>query len=167
MAVVNRNSVGLANATATPLVLNSPARGESELREKVAVVLSAADDTAASIGRFLRLPSNARVSNLLITAADATTAAAIDVGLYDVDDGAVVDADFFASAFDLALGPFAESEIKDESGVSYTTVNLEKTIWELLGLTSDPGKEYDVAYTITATFNGGPVAIALKARYVR
>lgn len=165
MAVVNRNSVGLANATATPLVLNSPARGESELREKVAVVLSAADDTVASIGRFLRLPSNARVSELKITNA-ASTAGAVDLGLYDVDDGAVVDADFFASAASL-IAAQAEVDLKGESGVSYTTVNLEKTIWELLGLTSDPGKEYDVAYTITTTFVAGPTAIALKARYVR
>ena len=167
MAIVDRKSQAITNATATPVVFNSPARGYGEVKEVVAVIASAADDTANSIGRFFRLPSNARVSNLLITAADATTAGAIDVGLYTVDGGAVVDADFFASALDLAAGPYAEAEIKHESTVSYTTANVEKMIWELLGLTSDPGKEYDVAYTITTTFNGGPTAIALKARYVR
>jgi hypothetical protein len=166
MAVVNRNSTAIANATASPVVLNSPALNGAVLREKVAVVASAADDTVASIGRFFRVKSNARVSFLGVTAADATTAGAIDIGLYDINGGAVVDADFFASAFDLSGGPFADSDQKGESAVSYTTANLEKTIWELLSLSADPNKEYDVAYTITTTFNGGPTAIALKMRYV-
>jgi len=166
MAQTNRKSTGITNATASPVTFNNPARGNAVMKEVVGVISSAADDSSGAIGRFFKLPSNARVSNLLITAADASTAGAIDVGLYDDDDGSVVDADFFASAFDLSGGPFAEDEIKHESGVSYTTANSEKMIWELLGLSSDPGVNYVVAYTITTTFNGGPTAILLKCRYV-
>jgi hypothetical protein len=167
MTIVDRNSTAIANAVASPRVLNDPQRSGGNLKEVVAVITSAADDTAASVGRFFRVPSNARVSYLGLTAADATTAGAIDIGLYDINDGAAVDADFFVSALDLTGGPMSEAtDQKGESAVSYTTANMEKMIWELLGLSADPVKEYDVAYTITTTFNGGPTAIGLKMRYV-
>ena len=165
MAVVNRNSTAVANAVATPSVKNNPQRGRADLQEVVAVVTTAADDTVTSIGRFFRLPSNARVSNLLLTNAAATTAGAIDIGLYDTDGGAVVSQAFFSSAVALTAAA-AEAEVKGESGTSYTTANVEKTIWELLNLTSDPSKMYDVGYFITTTFILGPTAIALKARFV-
>lgn len=167
MAVVDRNSAQIANIVATPRVPLDPHDGPAQLNEVVGVITPAADDTQASIGRFFRVPSNARVSQLLISAADATTAGAIDIGLYDTpaNGGAVVDADFFASAFDLSGGPFSNAEVSFESGV-ISVAEQDDMIWEVLGLTSDPGVDYDVAYTITTTFNGGPTAIALKGRYV-
>lgn len=167
MAVVNRTSTALTNRAATPSVANNPQRASSELLEVVGLVTSAADDTSASIGRFFSIPSNARVSELRITSAAATTAGAIDIGLYKTpgDGSAVVDADFFASALALTAAQ-ADADQKGESTVSYTTANSEKTIWEILGLAVDPCLNYDVAYTITTTFNGGPTAILLKARYV-
>ena len=73
MAVVDRNSDVIANMVATPKVFNQPI-SKGVLKEVVGVVTPAADDTVASIHRFVRVPSNARISQVLISAADATTA---------------------------------------------------------------------------------------------
>lgn len=168
MAVVNRNSTGVANAVAVPVTTNNPALNGSRLQEKVAVITPAADDTSASIGRFCRIPSNARVSQLMWSSADATTAGAVNVGVYQTAEngGAVVDADLFASALDLAGGPYNNLDITFESG-EYTYAESELALWQVLGLTADPNREYDIAYTISTTFNGGPTAVRLAVRYVQ
>src|SRR5688572_30174269 len=107
MAIVNRTALALTNRDAVPRVINGPTfRGE--LKEAIAYIAAAADDTAASVYRLCSLPSNARLSELLLTAADFTTAGAIHVGLHRTtqDGGAVVDADLFATAVDLSGGPY-------------------------------------------------------------
>jgi hypothetical protein len=40
-------------------------------------------------------------------------------------------------------------EVTRESGV-ITVANMEKRVWQLLGLSSDPGIEYDVTGTLVA-----------------
>lgn len=167
MAIVDRNSTTIANLIATPPVALSPPRNAAALREVASIITPAADDTANSIGRFFRVPSNARVSQLLWSSADATTAGVVSVGLYQTAEngGAVVDADLFAT-LDLAGGPYNNLDITFESG-EYTYAESEKPLWEVLGLTADPQREYDVAYTITTTFNGGPTAVRLALRFVQ
>lgn len=167
MAIVDRNSTTIANLIATPPVALSPPRNAAALREVASIITTAADDTANSIGRFFRVPSNARVSQLLWSSADATTAGVVSVGLYQTAEngGAVVDADLFAT-LDLAGGPYNNLDITFESG-EYTYAESEKPLWEVLGLTADPQREYDVAYTITTTFNGGPTAVRLALRFVQ
>jgi hypothetical protein len=164
MAVVNLKSQQITDMTATPRVpVNGRVQGAS-LREASGTVTSGAADTSASTYRFCRVPSNACVSQVLISAADATTAGAINVGLYAADDGAVVDADLFASAFDLAGGPYTNQDITFESG-EYTNAEADTALWEVLGLSADPGVEYDLTAAISTTFNGGPTSINMKIRY--
>ena len=40
-------------------------------------------------------------------------------------------------------------------------------LWQALGLSADPGVEYDVVATVSTTFNGGPTSILLTADYVQ
>jgi hypothetical protein len=166
MAVVNRKSQIVTNATTTPVVLSDPALHGGFLRERAAVVTSAADDSATSVFRFFRVSSTSRISQILVSAADATTAGAIDIGIYQTEDngGAVVDADLFASALDLTAGPYNNSDQTFESG-QYTLAETEKPLWEVLGLSADSQREYDVCAVVTTTFNGGPTAIRIAARY--
>lgn len=167
MAIVNRKSTAVTNATAIPKVLNSPALNGAPLKEICSVVASAADDSATSVFRFHRIASNARVSEVRITSAAASTAGAIDIGLYqtEANGGAVVDADFFTSALALTAAQ-NNADVTFESGV-YTLANSEKVLWQALGLSADPQREYDIAATITTTFNGGPTAIRLLTRFVQ
>jgi hypothetical protein len=136
------------------------------LREIVGVVASAANQPAADTLHFVRVPSNAIVSQVLISAADATTAGAVNIGVYQTleNGNAAVNAGLFASALDLAGGPFTNAEVTFESG-EYTFAESERPLWEVLGLTADPRREYDIVATITTTFNGGPTSIRLAVRY--
>jgi hypothetical protein len=168
MAITPRSSTTITNITANPSVSNSPPRGARRLIHLREVIASAADDTAASIYRFFRVRSSDTVVSLKISAADATTAGALDIGLYDTAEngGVVVDRDLFASAFDLSGGPFNNSDITFESG-EYTYAESLMPLWQALGLSADPYKEYDVAAYVTTTFNGGPTSILLCADAVR
>lgn len=136
------------------------------LREIVGVAAPAADQANTDFIHFVRVPSNAIISEVLISAADATTAGALNIGLYDTAEagGAAVDADLFAAAFDLSGGPFKNQDVTFQSG-QYTFAESETPLWEVLGLTEDPHKEYDVVGDISTTFNGGPTSIRLAVRY--
>ncbi len=162
MAQTNRNSSAIANLVANPRVINIPAKAGGDLRILPGVIASAADDSANAVGRFIRVRSNDCIHALLYSGADATTAGAIDLGIYQTADngGAVVDADFFASAFALTAGPDLNTDLAYESG-TYTQAKSVQPLWQAMGLATDPGIEYDIAYTITTTFNGGPTSMKL------
>lgn len=169
MAVVDRNSNVIANAVATPKVINQPAiGGEAILRERAGLITCAADDTQASVHRFVRVPSNARISQLLFSTADASSAGAVDIGVYQTAEngGAVVDADLFASALDLSGGPMQNLDVTYESG-QYSFAESVQPLWQVLGLSADSQRDYDIAATITTTYNGAGTTQVLKARYVQ
>lgn len=154
------------NDHATPRVANPTITAKGNFFEASARAATAANQAANDIVWFARVPSNCRISELLLTAADATTAGAMHLGVYRTPEngGGVVDADFFASALDLTGGPFAESDQKNES-TSYTLTKQQQPLWEALGESADPGGEYYICGTVSTTFNGGPTEIGLKIRY--
>jgi hypothetical protein len=152
---------------ATPRTPNYPAiGGQASLIEVAGLVTCAADDTANSIHRFVRVPSNARISQVLFSTADATTAGAIDIGVYKIaaNGGAVVDADLFASALDLTGGPMLNLDVTRESG-QYSYAEGILPLWGVLGLSADPLTEYDIAATITTTYNAAGTTQLLTVRY--
>ncbi|UOF83097.1 hypothetical protein [Caudoviricetes sp.] len=165
MAAENLKSAVITNATATPLVLSNSNIANGVLREGCGSITPAAAAEVASTYRFCRLPSNCRVSQILISCAAFTTAGAVDVGIYQTSEngGAVVDADLFASAVALTAAK-DNSDVTHESA-EYSLAEREKMLWEVLGLSADSNREYDVAMTVTTQFNGGSI-MHLKARYV-
>ncbi|MHB8825152.1 MAG: hypothetical protein ACYC5T_10010 [Thiobacillus sp.] len=164
MAVEAIKSTVITNADATPAVLNVAQIADGRVRYKVGV---AAVDAAASIGstyRLARIKSNDLVSSLLLDCT-AITAAAADIGLYKTaaNGGAVADADLFASAQSLAAA-LAATNVTRESGV-ITVANMQKPVWELLGLAADPQIEYDIVATLTAAATAAGT-LALSATVV-
>lgn len=168
MAVVNKKASAVTNAEArTPQTYNSKKVVGGLVKESVGVVAVANGDSIGSTLRFGRVHSSWRVSALVL-ACTAITGAAADIGLYDITKagGAVVDVDFFASAQSLAAALTATDVTREAAGAGQGNVaNGEKAIWEVLGLTSDPGKEYDVVATLTAAATADGTA-ALQIRYV-
>jgi hypothetical protein len=77
----------------------------------------------------------------------------------------VVDADFFGSAV-LLTSIQNEVNVTRESGV-YTLANLEKPLWEALGLSADPQVEYDVTLTLTAANTTTAAQVALRVQYTQ
>ena len=148
MAVVAVKSTLITNADATPAVLNSPRVAGAFERVKVATAAITSGDSVDSTYRMFRLPSNAVVTDLRIYSPDIGTTTISDIGLYAADGGAVVDADFFASALSLKDGALNGTDVLHEAAV-FTIANSGKELWDALGLTSDPSVFYDVALTLT------------------
>lgn len=155
MAAQHLKSLFETNASALPRVFNNP-HLNGKLCEAIGYVAPNAAAEANSTYGFFRVPSSARMSELLVTAADFTTSGAIDIGLRRVaeEGGAVVDADYFASALVMSSGPYARVNQMLESGVN-TLANSESPIWAILGLSADPNLEYEVYATVTTAFDGG------------
>lgn len=140
----------ITNADATPATINTAQLANGRERSMRGVVTATTTKDIGSTYRFFRIKSNDLVKQLLLDNASWGASCTADFGLYKTaaDGGAVVDADFFASAIDMNTANRA-LDITRESGV-ITVANMEKTVWELLGLSADPQIEYDVAATLTA-----------------
>lgn len=150
MAVVTTKSTQITNRDATPSVLSNSRVTKGDVTHARGVCAIANGDSVGSKLIFCSIPSNAVPLSVRVTSPDIGTTTAMDLGLYRTtkDGGAAVDADFFASALALNAGALTKSEVLYESGV-VTIANGEKPLWELLGLSSDPGVMYDIVGTLT------------------
>lgn len=158
MAVVTVKSAPITNLDASPRVANQAGLGAPyRVVENDAFAAVANGDSIGSKYVLIRVPSNARVKDLRLSTTAITTCAG-DIGLYYASSandvgagqtaGAVIDADFFASAQSLAAA-LSDSNVIDESGVYLTTLR-DNPLWEAAGLTSDPGGKFDIVITLTA-----------------
>jgi len=140
-------SAPITNRDATPSVANNAGVSGGLLRQSVAF-LEVAAKTAASYYHMLTIPSNATGIELIFACDDLGTTATVDVGLFDTtaNGGVVVDADFFASAIDCNAAALAPFPIQHESAV-YGLQDIEKPLWEALGLSADSLVDYDVVIT--------------------
>lgn len=165
MAVEHLKSSSITNADSVPRVLNNARTTAMELKEAVGVASASASASIGSTYRFARVPSNARVSQILFASAASGATGQVDIGLYrtEKDGGAAVDADFFASALDPGGGAIAPTDVTHESGV-FSLANAEKPLWQALGLASDPQVEYDITATVTEAFENA-TAMVVKVRY--
>lgn len=124
----------------------------------------AADDDDGSIYRLASIPSNAVVVGGLATLlhTNITGGTDYDIGLYDLtksaNSGAVVSVDLFRDGISMAnttaYDPFADV---------FNATNQGQPIWQLLGLTSDPNKQYDIAITAnTVGTAAGTINVTFK-----
>jgi hypothetical protein len=162
-AVVNLKSTAITNATATPMVPNSANIANGNLRESQGFAVIANGDSATSTYRLGRIRSGDRMSEIKVYSPDIGTTTAGDLGLYDKSDvnaGAVVDVDFFASALSLSGGALNGVDITFEAAAAGGLItNGEKRIWEALGLSADPHNEYDVVLTLTGAADAAGTAL--------
>ncbi len=165
--MANVNSTWITNAVASPVVLTTSSESVGVLREASSAATVSASQSSSDTIRLVRVPSSARISQVLFSSGDATTGGAVNIGIWQTveNGGAVVDADLFASALALTGGPFENLDVTFESD-EYTYAESAKPLWEVLGLSTDPGREYDVVAEVSTTFNGADTTIALKVRYV-
>jgi hypothetical protein len=125
------------------------------LTEEIATV-----DDNGSVYRFFTIPSNAKIKYIRVYNDAITSGTDYDIGLYDVNAGAVIDKDLFADGLDLSTAVDARFAL--------TAPNIDeihKSIWEYaaLSLTEDPQKSYDVALTAnTVGSAAGTVTIEME-----
>lgn len=160
MAAENLKSGSITNRDATPAVLTNALN--STVRRVVGVIEAAGGD-AGSTYRFGEIPSNARAIRVWFASDDLSGAGAtMDLGIYQnvANGGAVVDADFFASAIDVATAAVALTEVTYERAAT-RIADSEKPLWEQLGLSADTTRTYDiVGVSGTAAATGTMLVIA-------
>ena len=164
MAVVTTKASAISDRDSDPRALANSRLSKGQIFEGIGTLEAVSGDSIGSTYLFAQIPSNARISQVLLSS-DAITTCAGDVGIYKSTDdgGTVVDADFFASAASLASAQ-ANVDVTHESGV-YGIDAVEKPLWQALGLTSDPGILYDLVVTLTAAA-GSAGTISMAVRYV-
>ena len=147
--VDNIKSASITNRDATPRVLNPAYKdgGRERYKSEVGTLLTAAAEVASKI-RFFSVRSNDVMRSLTLDAGTFGTGCTMDIGIYrnTVDGAAVRDADFFASAVDLATAQRG-TDVLHESGV-VAVADRTKMLWEQLGYTVDPQCEFDVVGTL-------------------
>jgi hypothetical protein len=148
MPVNAYKTVSITNLDATPILRANPWVHGGNAKQFAGTVEAVNGDSIGSTYRFFRVGSWMRPVSLTLYC-DALTGGAADLGLYRAatDGGAVVDADIFATAQSVASANATGIQARFEAD---DVANVEKRIWELLGLTADPNLEYDVALTLTA-----------------
>lgn len=142
-------SASITNDDAVPSVLNTAGAGAPALMFTVDdyKVVPAALSITSRI-RLVRLPTTCKVKSVMVES-EAQGAGKFDIGLYYAPDGAVVDADFFASAVDVAA-LVTPTEVVNES-TQYSMNERVLPLWQAAGLTSDPGGFFDVTATVVTT----------------
>lgn len=160
MAAENLKSTPLTNADASPVVFNNPRVTDARLKVKVGTVEAAGGD-AGSTYRLVRVSARDRIDRVELATDDLGTGVTLDVGLYDVTDGAVEDADFFASAVDVASAAVARTDISYQSGVR-TINDVGQTLYEELGLSDTPANRervFDVYATSGVAAATGTITV--------
>lgn len=160
MAAENLKSTVLTNADASPVVLTNVGIQGGTTRLAVAT-LEAAGGDAGSTYRFVRLPAYARVHRVELASDDLGTGLTLNVGLYDVTDSAVEDADFFASAVDVATAAVARTDISYESGIRKIE-DAGLMLFEELDLAdtaANRAKEFDVYATSVSSAATGTISV--------
>jgi hypothetical protein len=165
MAVVTVKSNSVAGGDSPTPTKGNVQIGPRRLYEDVATVEVANGDSIGSQYRMCRVPSSARMSALLVKC-DAITTAVADFGVYETaaNGGAAVNASAFGSAVALTSALVATpTDVLHESGVLDIS-EMEQPLWQVLGLTKDPNKQYDIVATLTAAATG-PGTLTVQAQY--
>lgn len=164
-AAANTKATGVTNADATPPVRTHVLVSQGRLHESVGTVEIAAADDAASVYRVARVHSSWRIAEIKRFNDAITSGSAFDCGVYDIaaNGGAAVDADLFGTDITLVSASVTGVE---ETFEALNIDKIEKPLWEALGLSTDPGKWYDLAYT-GDTPGSGAGTLSVRVRYVQ
>lgn len=155
MATENLKSGAITNRDATPPV---PTTANSGMLRRTWGVVEAAGGDAGSTYRICQVPSNARGIMAYIATDDLGTGLTAHIGVYQTtkNGGAAVDADFFADAVDVATAAVALTNVTFER-LATRIADFEKPLWEQLGLTADPGRDYDIVLTSVSAAATGTI----------
>lgn len=165
MGVVNTKSAQITAADATqPVAFANTLTTGAVLRESVDTLEVAAADSDTSVYRFMRIRSSHRLSQITLFNDAIAGGTNYDCGLYKTahDGGAAVSVHLFAATVDLTVATTLGIELL------FYTLGIETIaypVWQMLGLSSDPGIYYDICLTGN-TVGTGAGTLSMRTRYV-
>lgn len=166
MAVVIVKSTGITNRDASPRVIDNPGAWQGSMRGFAGQVTVTSGDSIGSTYILGKVPSNAVLHSLRLTSDDMGTTTTAKFGVYDTtaNGGAAVSAALFAATKVLNAGALVSVDILHDALGSNPVTNAEKRLWEILGLSVDPVKDYDIVATLDGACDGTG-NMALKCTY--
>jgi len=153
-------STPITNLDATPPVQNTAGEGAADhLKSISGSSVALAGSVADSTYQLVRVASTVKIKSIKFGSA-AQGAGKFDLGVYYATDGRIgkptsllaanaIDQDFFATAIDCASA-VADTDVTNESG-TYTWDKRVMPLWQALGLSSDPGGNFDIVATVKTT----------------
>lgn len=166
MAVANTKSTDVTNKDAAPQVLSAGIYGGYRTEENINNVAVAAADDDTSVYRVTRLRSSDIIPSIQVMNDAITSGTDYDLGIYQTaaNGGAVVDADLIADGVDMSSARVVWTEVRYNDTATAKIEEFYKPLWQLLGLTSDPMREYDLCWTANTV---GSAAGDIVTRVVR
>ena len=174
MAVVNLKSASITDQDASPRVSVQAGKGASaRLKAVDDYAAVAATDQATSTYKLVRLPSNAKIKRITLEGEALGGSCAFNYGLNyasraedvgaGIVAGAVIDADFFASAV-VHTNAVAPTNITNEGGFfTIAERGAGQPLWQAAGLSADPGGKLDVVATMTVdAASGGNIYVMVE-----
>ena len=157
--------------TITNPPIKHPWGKDTKNRKTAKATLTLTDFGIGDVCRMMTVKINDRINAMYISSTGASTATLLDIGVYIAGlahDGAVIDADEFASAFDVNAG-VNRTECMLESGATVVG-RRNMPVWEICGYASEaaaraavgPGGEIDICVTATAAVATASEVIVLE-----
>jgi hypothetical protein len=137
----------------------NPTVHHGRVRSAVAVVESDAADANNDVYRFVRVHSSWALRHIYLRWDQIANGTDFNIGLWDTAEngGAVVNENLFGDAVTLAS---AASKVPVDQLFENQDINkLGTQVWQMLGLTADPNRFYDVALIGIAIGDGGTIAM--------
>jgi len=155
MAAVITKSTFISNIETALRTFNDVRQAGANLKVATATLEVAATDDDDSIYDFVRLPAQAIPYSALIVSDAIAGATDYDLGVYTPVEGGTptaVDADCLADGVDINAGFAVPTELLGHTGGIPDPADYgQKPLWELAGVSADPGD--DVLYDICLTAN--------------
>lgn len=161
--MANINSPQVAQTQTQPSTKIDTLVSGSRLRHKMGRVTLDGTQSDNDVCRFFRVKSSDSITSIKQSNAALTGLTSSTWGFHRTieDGGAAADADVISTTFTLAS---ARNRVEIRTSV-LTPLTLGQPVWELLGLSADPGLEYDVTATLL-TAGSASGAITLEIDYV-
>jgi hypothetical protein len=160
MSVDHVKSTFITNLDASPVVPNTAGEGgPAPLKYNDGYATAVASSSADATYQLVRVPSNCKVKRIVFES-QAQGAGKFDLGLYYATDGlggkpnallaaAAIDQDFFAAVIDCASAVLP-TDVTNQS-LTYTFAKRDQPLWQAVGLSADPGGNFDIVATVKTT----------------
>ena len=149
MATEALKSKQITDMDATPRVPVNARLARSPMQvAKATIETVLAISQVGSTYRMVRIPANAMIHAVYLSTDDLGTTGDVEVGVYLPNGGAVVDANFFASAVDANAAVVLRADVTHEA-TTYGIQDVEKPLWDALGKTLAFSADYDFVIGIT------------------
>lgn len=153
MTAATVKSTQLTGFDSTPVTLAQGSKQGNKQRTffGAASIATTSLDDVGDVVLLVRVPSKLRPSSIVLYNTDLDTggtSGAISVGAYKSSDGTAISAACFSTTITtLTAANTAGTNVL--FGTTGQIANAGKTIWEMAGLSSDPGGTIDIGFSIT------------------